>query len=39
MSLRLGWRRAREEAAARVDARTKRLLTRLQPGEVAVIDH
>jgi uncharacterized membrane-anchored protein len=27
------------EAACRVDARTKRLLTRLQPGEVAVIDH
>lgn len=27
------------EAPARVDARTKRLLTRLQPGEVAVIDH
>jgi uncharacterized membrane-anchored protein len=27
------------EAPARVDTRTKRLLTRLQPGEVAVIDH
>lgn len=26
-------------ARARVDTRTKRLLTRLQPGEVAVIDH
>ena len=27
------------EAPVRVDARTKRLLTRLQPGEIAVIDH
>ena len=27
------------DAPARVDARTKRLLGRLQPGEVAVIDH
>ncbi len=27
------------EGTARVDERTKRLLTRLQPGEVAVIDH
>lgn len=27
------------EAAARVDVRTKRLLTRIQPGEIAVIDH
>jgi uncharacterized membrane-anchored protein len=27
------------EAPARVDVRTKRLLARLQPGEVAVIDH
>ncbi|MEW6155249.1 MAG: putative cytokinetic ring protein SteA [Actinomycetota bacterium] len=27
------------EAPARVDARTKRLITRLLPGEVAVIDH
>jgi len=38
--LRLPTRRARREAAiARVDARTKRLLTRLRPGEVAVIHH
>jgi uncharacterized membrane-anchored protein len=37
--LRLAWRRVREDAAARVDARTKRMLVRLQPGEVAVIDH
>jgi uncharacterized membrane-anchored protein len=38
--LRLPTRRARREAAsARVDARTKRLTTRLRPGEVAVIDH
>jgi uncharacterized membrane-anchored protein len=37
--VRLAWRRGREDAAARVDARTKRLLVRLQPGEVAVIDH
>ena len=28
-----------DEVTARVDARTKRLLTRLRPGEVAVIDH
>ncbi|MGH9222213.1 MAG: putative cytokinetic ring protein SteA [Acidimicrobiales bacterium] len=27
------------EGPARVDARTKRMLTRLQPGEIAVIDH
>jgi len=27
------------EAPARVDVRTKRLLTRLQPGDIAVIDH
>jgi len=27
------------EGPARVDLRTKRLLTRLQPGEIAVIDH
>ncbi len=27
------------EAPARVDVRTKRLLTRVQPGEIAVIDH
>jgi uncharacterized membrane-anchored protein len=33
------WRRGRQDAAARVDGRTKRLLTRLRPGEVAVIDH
>jgi uncharacterized membrane-anchored protein len=38
-SLKLAWRRGRDEAAARVDGRTKRLLTRLRPGEVAVIDH
>jgi uncharacterized membrane-anchored protein len=38
--LRLPTRRARREAtSARVDARTKRLTTRLRPGEVAVIDH
>jgi uncharacterized membrane-anchored protein len=37
--VRLAWRRGRADAAARVDARTKRLLVRLQPGEVAVIDH
>lgn len=37
--MRLAWRRGREDAAARVDTRTKRLLVRLQPGEVAVIDH
>src|SRR5919106_1076821 len=38
--LRLAARRSRrEDAVARVDARTKRLLTRLRPGEVAVIDH
>ena len=37
--MRLAWRRVREDAAARVDARTKRMLVRLQPGEVAVIDH
>jgi uncharacterized membrane-anchored protein len=29
----------RVEAAARVDERTKRMLGRIQPGEVAVIDH
>ena len=33
------WRRGRQETTARVDGRTKRLLTRLRPGEVAVIDH
>ncbi|MGH2655055.1 MAG: putative cytokinetic ring protein SteA, partial [Actinomycetota bacterium] len=37
--MRLAWRQVREDAAARVDARTKRMLVRLQPGEVAVIDH
>lgn len=35
-----GLRRGRRDGAvARVDPRTKRLLTRLQPGEIAVIDH
>jgi uncharacterized membrane-anchored protein len=38
--LRLAVRRGRREAvSARVDPRTKRLLTRLRPGEVAVIAH
>ena len=38
--LRLATRRARRDAAvARVDVRTKRLLTRLRPGDVAVIHH
>ncbi|MGH2681977.1 MAG: putative cytokinetic ring protein SteA [Actinomycetota bacterium] len=38
--MRLRTRRARREAAtARVDGRTKRLLTRLHAGELAVIDH
>jgi uncharacterized membrane-anchored protein len=32
-------RRRPDQASARVDGRTKRLLTRLRPGEVAVIDH
>jgi uncharacterized membrane-anchored protein len=32
-------RRRSDEVRARVDGRTKRLLTRLLPGEVAVIDH
>ncbi|HKX24856.1 MAG TPA: hypothetical protein VJP08_00930, partial [Actinomycetota bacterium] len=32
-------RRRPDPASARVDGRTKRLLTRLRPGEVAVIDH
>jgi uncharacterized membrane-anchored protein len=32
-------RRRPDEVTARVDTRTKRLLTRLRPGEVAVIDH
>ena len=42
MALRLTTRRAksaREMALARVDPRTKRLLGRLRPGEIAVIDH
>src|SRR5947209_15185904 len=38
--IRLVGRRARPAAgAARVDARTKRLLRRVRPGEIAVIDH
>src|ERR671919_647003 len=32
-------RRRSDEVPARVDTRTKRMLVRLQPGEVAVIDH
>ncbi len=32
-------KRARYAPPARVDARTKRMLTRIQPGDVAVIDH
>jgi uncharacterized membrane-anchored protein len=32
-------RRRSDDSSARVDSRTKRLLTRLRPGEVAVIDH
>jgi uncharacterized membrane-anchored protein len=42
MALRLTTRRAkagREEAVARVDPRTKRLIGRIRPGEIAVIDH
>ncbi|HVM10904.1 MAG TPA: putative cytokinetic ring protein SteA, partial [Actinomycetota bacterium] len=41
MGLRLAGPRERAlaGAACRVDARTKRLLTRIRPGEVAVIDH
>ena len=40
MALRLARRGARSGAkAARVDRRTKNLLRRIQPGEVAVIDH
>lgn len=40
MALRVTRRRPRGTAqVARVDRRTKRLLTRIQPGEVAVIDH
>src|SRR5213593_3805167 len=40
MALRLARRGARTAAhAARVDRRTKNLLRRIQPGEVAVIDH
>jgi uncharacterized membrane-anchored protein len=40
--LRLAPRRAKEngsEVVARVDTRTKRLLARVRPGEIAVIDH
>jgi uncharacterized membrane-anchored protein len=32
-------KRGRQGAPTRVDARTKRLLTRLRPGDIAVIDH
>src|SRR5215510_6694317 len=40
MAVRLSRRRVRTNAApARVDRRTKTLLRRIQPGEVAVIDH
>jgi uncharacterized membrane-anchored protein len=40
LALRVGRRRPRTNAAtARVDRRTKNLLRRVQPGEVAVIDH
>lgn len=40
MALRVSKRRARSAIqAARVDGRTKNLLRRVQPGEVAVIDH
>ena len=42
VALRLTTRRAkagREEAVARVDPRTKRLIGRIRPGEIAVIDH
>ena len=40
MAIRLNRRRARTPIhAARVDRRTKNLLRRVQPGEVAVIDH
>src|SRR5712691_6724203 len=40
MSLRVGRRRGRAIAqVARVDRRTKNMLRRLQPGEVAIIDH
>src|SRR6266571_1734988 len=40
MSLRVGRRRGRAIAqVARVDRRTKNMLRRLQPGEIAVIDH
>ena len=40
MAVRVGRRRSRSGAhAARVDRRTKNLLRRIKPGEVAVIDH
>lgn len=39
MALRVTRRRSRASAAARVDRRTKNLLRRVLPGEVAVIDH
>jgi uncharacterized membrane-anchored protein len=40
VALRVARRRSRETLhRARVDARTKRLLLRVQPGEIAVIDH
>jgi uncharacterized membrane-anchored protein len=39
LALRVTRRRSRASAAARVDRRTKNLLRRVLPGEVAVIDH
>ena len=40
MALRVARRRTRSTAQrARVDRRTKNLLRRIQPGEIAVIDH
>jgi uncharacterized membrane-anchored protein len=40
VALRVARRKSREALhRARVDARTKRLLLRIQPGEIAVIDH
>jgi uncharacterized membrane-anchored protein len=40
LALRVSKRRARSAAQmARVDRRTKRLLRRIQPGEIAVLDH
>ncbi|HEY1331740.1 MAG TPA: putative cytokinetic ring protein SteA [Actinomycetota bacterium] len=40
MAVRVGRRRSRAGShAARVDRRTKNLLRRIQPGEVAIIDH